>query len=180
MGSLKRNLPVPIISPAEFFENVCRTQGVQFFCSVFILVNKTSVCWKLALQEFDSRSSCTIWVTNGMANSSSHLLCTLIMSWFAGSHRPFQTLTDFPSLTFWRGQRRLACPLFYRWENRDLKRMDELPTKVTQQAEVLPNLLLLVVGSLERIQGNSSRISDCWPKTSSILNFIFLYISNKT
>lgn len=120
-----------------------------------------SVCQKPALQEFD-RSLCTIWVTNGIANSSYHLLCTLIMSWFEGSHRPFQTLTYFPSLTFWRGQRRLTCPLFHRWENWDQNKDGEFSTKVIQQADVLIVQLLLLVDSPEPIQRHTFKYIFRW------------------
>lgn len=69
----------------------------------------------------------TVWVTNGIANSPCNLLCTLIMPWLQGSHRPFQTLTYLPLLTLLRGQRSLALPLLHRWENGDLRGLRSLP-----------------------------------------------------
>lgn len=138
--------------PKESSFKICRKKSGSWILLHFHPGKWMSVCQKPALQEFDRRSLCTIWVTNGIANSSYHLLCTLIMSWFEGSHRPFQTLTYFPSLTFWRGQRRLTCPLFHRWKNWDQNKDGEFSTKVIQQADVLIVQLLLLVDSPEPIQ----------------------------
>lgn len=89
---------------------------------------KKQVCITgLTYKDLTRGAPCTIWVTNGIANSPCNLLCTLIMSWLQGSHRPFQTLTYFPLLTLLRGQRRLVLPLLHRWENGDLRGLCILP-----------------------------------------------------
>lgn len=81
----------------------------------------------LTYKDLTGGTPSTIWATNGIANSSCNLLCTLIMSWLEGSHRAFQTLTYFSLLMLLRGQRRSALPLFYRWENWDLRSLCVLP-----------------------------------------------------
>lgn len=125
---LRGNLSVPIrISTAEPLKNESEEKVSNSFIPIFVLVEKKSVSYKLDCKDLTGGAPRTIWVTNGIANSACNLLCTLIMSWLEGSHRPFQTLTYFPFLMLLRGQRRLALPLFYRWENWDLRRSCALP-----------------------------------------------------
>lgn len=93
---------------------------------IFILGNKASVITSQAEWELTGGAHCTVWDTNGIANSSFDLLCTLITSRLKGSHRPFQILT-YSTPNFLVVPRRLEFPLFSRWPSWDLKRQSVLP-----------------------------------------------------
>lgn len=80
--------------------------------SIFVLV-KTQVCLtSLTSKHLPGRAHCTVWVSNGIANSPCNSPCTLMMSWLEESHRPFQTLTYFSLSMLLRGQRRLRSLCF--------------------------------------------------------------------
>lgn len=132
--------------------------------SIFVLMNKASAHYKPNL-DLTGGASCTIWVTNGIANSSCNLLCTLIMSWLQGSRRPFQTLTYFPLFTFWRGQKRLAFFLFCGWEDWDLKRVCILP-KLPQKLSAIQSATI----SYRHCNPHKEICPGCfafWPRTAT-------------
>ena len=123
-----RDLSVCIrISTAQPFKNQSKEREFSTLSFPFMFwkkKKKRQVCTtSLTYKDLTGGAPCTIWVTNGIANSACNLLCALIISWLTGSPRPFQTLTYFSLLILPRGQRMLALTLCYRWENWDLRRL---------------------------------------------------------
>ena len=121
---MERNLSVPIrISITEHFKSESKKKEYLTLLIPFLSWWKGKCVLQTQLTRFWQEEPFTIWVTNGIANSSCDLLCSLIISWLKESHRPFQTLTYFPCLMLLRGQRRVAFPLCYGWENGGLGRL---------------------------------------------------------
>ena len=140
---------------------------------------KKQVCiTSLTYKDLTGGAPCTIWVTNGIANSAYNLLCTLIMSWLTGSHSPFQTLTYFSLLMLLRGQRRLALPLFHRWRNWDLRRLCILPRSPGKPISYLiPCSLLKIL--LEPTQGNVCRMFFLLPWNCHQMPFVLLFYTSQ-
>lgn len=110
------------------------------FQLIFCPGKKASVCYKPDLQGFDRRNLFTIWVTNGIANSSCNLLCTLIMSWLKGFTQTFPNINLFLPPNTSQGSEKGGTP-FVLWVRKLGSEKVMCPTKVTLQAHVLPNPL---------------------------------------
>lgn len=102
--------------------------------SIFVLV-KTQVCpISLPSKDLPGRDHCTVWVTNGMANSPCNSPCTLMMSWLEGSHRPFQTLTYLlPPPNTSKGSEKVSVPFVLQMRKLRPKTSMRLPRSPLRQ-----------------------------------------------
>lgn len=163
------------ISTAKPFKNQSKEREFSTLSFPFLLWKKRQVCiTSLTYKDLTGGAPCTVWVTNGIANSACNLLCALIMSWLTGSPRPFQTLTYFPLLILPRGQRMLALTLCYRWENWDLRKLCILPRSLRKAIcyLILPSLLKI---PRELTQGNVSRVFFILPWNCHQMPLVLLF-----